>query len=110
MSGFSRYVQVCHCGHDKDTHYECEHTCLGMQCDCQKYIDRDDEDDPKARAPVKKVPFRSMFLDDDIPFPTPRVPTSPLPAPFITPLLPTPVQPHPLSCMCAVCVQFRGAP
>lgn len=53
----SMYIEVCHCGHDRVSHFECKHTCLGMHCECRMYIHRDDPDraermkDPNAPKP-----------------------------------------------------------
>ena len=71
------YQDVCHCGHHKDSHYLGKHTCLGMLCDCEKYIHRDE---PK---PVKPVAPRKKPVDD-------------------WDLL-TPTMIHPTWCTCPVC-------
>jgi len=36
--------EICHCGHDKATHWECKSACLGSYCDCCLYVHRDDPD------------------------------------------------------------------
>ena len=37
-------AEVCHCGHDIATHHKHENervNCLGMCCDCKRYVHRD---------------------------------------------------------------------
>ncbi len=70
----------CHCGHDEASHYECEGTCLGVHCECLKYIHRDDPD----RRDRTQKPFVWPRLDTPVP-PTP-VPTT-----------------HPMWCTCPDC-------
>ena len=72
----SIYVEVCHCSHDRSTHFEGSSTCLGMLCDCEKYTHRDD---PKPVKPVPPKPVRGPAVDDDDP---------------VT---------HPSWCMCSIC-------
>lgn len=36
------WAQVCHCGHDRSSHFEEKHTCLGVLCSCEVYTHRDD--------------------------------------------------------------------
>jgi len=83
MSGYTR---VCHCGHEKSTHWEEQHTCLAMLCDCEAFADRDD---PK---PTKAAP--------------PRL--TPPPAHDTDPGIATPCLPHPMWCTCSAC--FMGYP
>lgn len=52
--------EVCACGHDKATHYEKKHTCLGMACDCVRYRD---ENAPKEKDTVRSMP--ASAIDDD---------------------------------------------
>lgn len=63
MSGFSRYVDVCHCGHDKATHFDEKHNCLGMRCDpeCRMFIHRDDPD--RAERVKQPEPPRTPTTD-----------------------------------------------
>lgn len=61
---FTPYVEVCHCGHNKATHFEEKHTCLGMLCDCKKYIDRDDPLPSEIKA-APRVPEFDLDWDDD---------------------------------------------
>lgn len=53
-------LEICHCGHDKATHFVHEGkyaTCLGMGCDpeCRLFIDRDQTDRPERTQKV--TPF-----------------------------------------------------
>lgn len=59
-------LTVCHCGHDRDTHYESAHTCLGMLCDCKAYHDRE-------RPLPKPVRVAAPPPDDAEAPPTPRI-------------------------------------
>ncbi len=95
MSGFSRYVQVCHCGHDKSSHYKDSETCLGMLCDCTRYVDRDD---PKPQAMKAAPPVPVVEVEEECP---PTLPMFPAAAP---------AYPHAVGCTCAVCAYMYGAP
>ncbi len=57
-------LRICHCSHDRDTHYESQHSCLGMLCDCTSYRDRD----VPLPKPVKAAPV----VEEESPV-TPRV-------------------------------------
>lgn len=60
MSSLGR-SQICHCGHDRATHFEQKYTCLGMLCACPEYVH---EDAPK---PVpKKVATKAVPPEDDV--------------------------------------------
>jgi hypothetical protein len=48
-------AEICHCGHDKATHFEEKHTCLGMRCDCEEFVHRDDPK-PKPLYPRFNTP------------------------------------------------------
>ncbi len=87
----SSYVEVCHCGHAKETHFEHKDTCLGMACDCPKYVHRDDPK-PKRRSPRPNHPrwCRCLGCLEWNPDP-PEVPESDAPDDVvITPLMPFP--------------------
>ena len=106
----SRYVEVCWCGHDKATHFEQRHTCLGMHCDdCRMYIHRDDPDRPER---TKKPEPRYAIWEDDVDVPPTPIPTPPAPgygpAPFGPAPFKTPVVPHPFWCLCPQC--YPGTP
>ena len=77
-------VEVCHCSHDRDSHYEHRHTCLAMLCDCQTYTHRDD--------------------------PKPVIKPAPRPAKAAPVDLPTPVLPHAMWCTCPACLAIWGIP
>ncbi len=94
MSGFSRYVTVCHCGHDKSTHHEEQHTCLGMLCDCTRYVDRDD---PKPQAMKAAPPVPELDIEEECPPTLPMFPAAP-------------AYPHAVGCTCAVCAYMYGTP
>ncbi len=83
------YLEVCHCGHNKVTHFEEKHTCLGMLCDCKRYIDRDDPKPSaiKAAAPVHPIDWGDVWDDD---------------GPITLPMIPIPVS-HSKGCMCPLC-------
>lgn len=81
---------ICHCGHDKATHFEQEHTCLGMLCDCPSYADRE-VPRPKAK-PVIAYPVIDLLPDDFDPCPD------------------TPRMAHPAGCICAICLYWFGTP
>lgn len=87
---YVRYVTVCHCGHDKASHFEEKHTCLGMLCECKAYADRDKPPPPKPKAIV--YPVINPFDDFDNCPDTPRIDT------------------HPTGCTCAVCAWTYGVP
>lgn len=78
-------AEICHCSHDKATHFEGQHTCLGMRCDCTAYVHRDDP------APVKPAPPVRVHVDDDW-----AVPVDPIT--------------HKTGCNCAVCAWSRYWP
>ncbi len=80
--------QQCHCGHDKATHYEEKHTCLGMLCDCSRYTHRDDPL-PKVTLIYPKI---IGFVDCDDAVDTPRIPSCPS------------------FCRCIDCLLAAGAP
>jgi hypothetical protein len=82
MSG---YVELCHCGHDKSTHFEKTHTCLGMRCDCTAYLDRD-RPKPAPPPPPKPAPHVDDGWDD------------------VSPIT------HPSGCVCIVCYVGRMYP
>ncbi len=84
------YVNVCHCGHSKSAHYEEQHTCLGMLCECEKYTDRDDPLPKKMKASPPIPLFDEEAID------TPRYPIAPTT--------------HPLGCTCSVCAFNFGVP
>ncbi len=78
MSG---WAEVCHCGHDKTTHFEARGSCLGVHCnDCQIYVHRDDPDRPERAKPTK------VTVERETPYPR-----------FVTPVT------HPTWCTCPVC-------
>ncbi len=55
-------IEVCHCGHDKDTHHQKKHACLGMGCDpeCHTFVDRNDLDRPeRIQRPTPMLPSDS---------------------------------------------------
>ncbi len=59
-------AEVCHCGHDQATHFKHEGkhlTCLGVSCDCEAYLHRDE---PK---PVSPKPAPPEYVDDGWPDP-----------------------------------------
>ncbi len=71
------YVEVCHCSHDRDSHFERRDTCLGRGCDCRLYVHRDDPDKAERHPkPAPKAPSTDP-LDDDGAFPTPAYPWGP---------------------------------
>jgi hypothetical protein len=41
--------QLCKCGHHKDTHFEKEASCLGMHCECKRFVDETDEPVPSTQ-------------------------------------------------------------
>ncbi len=98
---FTPYVEICHCGHNKATHFEEKHTCLGMLCDCKRYTDRDDPlpSEMKAAAPFPN--WENDFDDiqdiDDGPITLPMIPIINIP-------------PHPHGCPCAICAYNFGVP
>lgn len=47
--------ETCRCGHDKDTHFEKEATCLGVNYDCPCYRDADAPETPRMLAPAAHV-------------------------------------------------------
>lgn len=51
---FEKYVEVCHCGHHRATHYQERRNCLGVLCDCPRFADRLHEDKP-SRVPRRVV-------------------------------------------------------
>lgn len=54
--------EVCHCGHDIDTHFERTHSCLGMGCDdCDRYRDENRPDPKKAPKLVHPDRWRDSF-------------------------------------------------
>ncbi len=83
------FATICHCGHDKATHFQEEHTCLGMRCDCQVYADRDV---PKP-VPKHVIKVTDIDLVDDF-----------------DPCPDTPRMAHPAGCICAICLYWFGAP
>lgn len=88
-------VQICHCGHDKDTHFERRHTCLGVHCECLAFVHRDDPDRPERTA--KRNPRPDGW--DGVPdcaYPDPQ-------DSIVTPLV------HPSWCMCGQCI-VGGSP
>ena len=82
MTRRSIYVEVCHCGHDIATHFDEKHACLGMHCDCPKYVHRDDPDTRKQVLSYAPPAHPDRDRDTD---------------PIITPVV------HPLWCTCATC-------
>jgi hypothetical protein len=81
----SRYIEICHCGHDKATHFEKTHTCLGTSCDCTAYLDRDTPKPPKP-PPPKPAPHVDDNWDD------------------VSPVT------HPSGCICVLCYIGRIYP
>ncbi len=82
------WAQVCHCGHDRASHFEGKHTCLGMLCDCRAYADRE-VPKPKAGPAYPKI---NPMPDDFDPSPdTPRMPCPP-------------------GCVCPACLFWFGTP
>ena len=60
----NKYREICKCGHDKATHHEGKHDCLGMFCnDCRKYRNEWEEDPP----PTPRTPTAD-WADDDAEF------------------------------------------
>lgn len=50
-------IELCHCGHDVDTHYRdpttrARYGCTGIRCDCSLYLNRDT---PEAQATRDKT-------------------------------------------------------
>lgn len=41
--------ETCKCSHDKATHFDEKHACLGMLCDCSAYVDQNTPDPPAVR-------------------------------------------------------------
>ncbi len=80
-----QYVEVCHCGCAKATHWEEKHNCLGMQCECRMYIDRDDPDRKERTKKAQATPLPFDDIDTGDPPPTP-IPSTPV----VTPRLPYP--------------------
>ena len=60
------YRHTCHCGHDRDTHFERRHACLGMRCDCDAYVN---EHAPKRTQQIPAAqpipdPWGDPYVDD----------------------------------------------
>jgi hypothetical protein len=84
--------EVCHCGHDKATHYPDEQSvvngirvnvlgaCLGMRCDCGFYLN-ENEPKPKSRQSFPAAPPVSddddEYVDDATPITLPMIPVWP---------------------------------
>lgn len=55
----NKYVEICHCGHDRATYHEGGGACLGMLCnDCKAYCDRDT---PRPKTPPVRPANHSYF-------------------------------------------------
>ncbi len=86
MSRLVRYIEQCHCGHAKATHWEEKHNCLGMLCECRMYIDRDDPDrKERTQAPAPVLPTVNVTE-------------------YVDWVSVTPMVPHPWWCACTDCV------
>lgn len=58
--------QICHCGHDIDTHFESKHACLGMGCDdCKSYRDALAPDPTVRKKPVHPDRWRDGYWWND---------------------------------------------
>jgi hypothetical protein len=57
--------EICHCGHDKATHFENKHTCLASACSCRRYRSdaiTDPEPAPVTpRRPARTDPWRGFW-------------------------------------------------
>lgn len=90
------YTQTCHCGHDKDTHFEKSDKCLGMLCECPEYT-HEHEPLPRKTAGVSRpVPF-----DDEIDLATLVPSRDPATLPSLPAALPVVHGPW---CQCPQCV------
>lgn len=66
--GFSPLKQLCKrpdCGHDKDTHHQGKHNCLGTYCDCHRYVDPYKDEPPTERVIKAAPPSFDPFEDWD---------------------------------------------
>lgn len=50
-------MELCKCGHHKDTHFESKHTCLGTLCSCERYRDKDAPERKEALKMSVEVSF-----------------------------------------------------
>lgn len=90
-------LRICHCGHDRDSHFESKHTCLGMLCDCRSYRDRDI---PLPKPPPRQKAIAMPAPDDDDDTGDPPPSTQP----------PSTLRMHPVGCICAACAFMYGVP
>lgn len=98
----SRYVEVCHCGCAKATHFEESGMCLGVSCDCTKYTDRDDPKPTKPFARPSTHPRTCLcFVCKQFPQPA-RI--------EVDDTVDTPRNTHPIACTCSVCAYMYGTP
>lgn len=53
--------QLCKCGHHKDTHYDKEYACLGACCECKRYRN---EDEPNEPLPTSRMRWAPVIIHD----------------------------------------------
>ena len=59
-------ITICHCHHDKASHFEAAHTCLAALCDCEEYVDRNAPLPPKPTPPQFVTPALVWCHDPDV--------------------------------------------
>lgn len=70
-----QYKQVCSCGHDKATHHEGQHNCLGVYCECKSFHKEGTPAPVVTKAPLPPPPeYDEDAIWDDLFPPGPRGP------------------------------------
>lgn len=79
-----QYRHICHCGHDRATHYKDRdgvHGCLAQGCDeCKKFIDEKPKPVKVKVRPAHASHCQCLACREATVLPAPRVDTIPMPS------------------------------
>ena len=65
MSDKANWRERCHCSHDRATHHEGRHNCLGLYCDCRTYRNEWGPVKPKEDSVIPPPPETDPDFDDE---------------------------------------------